>query len=44
MLRVANGDDGDYDGNEIMTERRQLPTKHYCVDVDLKARAAPRSL
>ena len=44
MLRVDNGDDGDYDGGEIMTERRQLRTKHYCVDVDLEARAVPCSL
>ena len=44
MLRVVNGDDGDYDGGEIMTERRQLRTKHYCVDVDLEARAVPCSL
>ena len=44
MLRIVNGGGGDYDGGEIMPERRQLRTKHYCVDVDLKARAAPRSL
>ena len=44
MLPVVNGGDGDDDGGEIMMERRQLRTKHYCVDVDLEARAARRSL